>query len=73
MFFFSFDAGFSMYNLFRWRKSSLLVAKEGEGACVFVFVSVLMCVHYIMCISRHKSQTWGSAEDFAGGFVETKE
>ena len=64
---FLFDAGLSMYNLFRWRKSSLLVAKEGEGACVFVFVSVRMCIHYIMCGSRYKSQTLGAAEGFAGG------
>ena len=74
VFSFSFDAGLSMYNLFRWRKSSLLVAKEGEGACVFVFVSVRMCIHYIMYGSRYKSQTLGSAEGFAGGgVVETKE
>ena len=73
VFFFSFDADLSMYNLFRWRKGSLLVAKEGEGACVFVFVSVRMCIHYIMCGSRHKSQTLGLAEAFAGGMVDTEE
>ena len=73
VFFFSFGAGLSMYNLFRWRKSSLLVAKEGAGACVFVFVSVRMCIHYIMCGSRYKSQTLGSAEGFAGGMVDTEE
>ena len=71
-FFFSFDAGLSMYNLFRWRKSSLLVAKEGEGACVFVFVSVRMCIHYIMCGSRYKSQTLGAVEAFARGMVDTE-
>ena len=73
VFFFSFNVGLSMYNLFRWRKGSLLVAKEEEGACVFVFVSVRMCIHYIMCGSRHKSQTLGSAEAFAGGMVDTEE
>ena len=60
-------------NLYRWRKYILLVEKGRGLAWVFLFVSVRMCIHYIMCGSRHKSQTLGSAEVFAGGMVDTEE
>lgn len=50
-----------------------LWGNKGGLTLGFLFVCVRMCVHYIMCVLRHKSQTWGLAEAFAGGMVDTEE